>query len=596
MCGIVGFVNGHPVAHDLVTALGRLEYRGYDSAGLAVAGTCLEVRKVIGGSAVLRAAIGNGFTGHAGIGHTRWATHGRAEVKNAHPHTFEGVAVVHNGIIENHSQHRDILSAAGHSFVSDTDSEVIPHLIAVARRNGASPVQAVRIACAQLHGSFAIAVLFADAPDRIIVAREGSPVMVARGATMAAVASDPAALATYCQDYAVLEDGDIAELRDGSVTILGTDGMPVTRNWQQVEAVEESQVMGSHGSFTRAEIAAQPAALHRTDAALRARAVPPRIAAAERLVFVACGSSLFAAAAVRPLLEKLTGLPCDLEIASEYRTREAPLSRNTVAVLVSQSGETADTLAVMDMLKDKRVPIVAVVNVQHSQMARGADLRWPTTAGREQGVAATKSFTCQMLALVRFAMALAEDRGTMTEATRWGLECELTAVANTCALTETLEPQLALIAARIVMEGEALFIGRGSAAWIAEEGALKLKELSYLRAEAYAAGELKHGPIALVRENSPVIVCASTGQFAAKTLANTEEVRARGAHVIALVDEASAAEFARVADEVVVLPGSGIGTLFAQAVTVQLLAVHAAACLGNPVDRPRNLAKSVTVE
>lgn len=596
MCGIVGIVNEHPVAQDLVTALGRLEYRGYDSAGIAVVGEDLDVCKVIGGATVLRAALGRGFMGHAGIGHTRWATHGRAEVRNAHPHVHDGVAVVHNGIIENHQQHRAALAQAGHSFLSETDSEVIAHLIANARRDGASPVLAVRIACAQLHGSFAVAVVFADAPDRILVARRGSPVMVARGARLSAVASDPAALAGACEEYAALRDGDIAELFCDMVVILTADGRPVTRAWQRIEAAEEQQALGSHGSFTRAEIAAQPAALHRTDAALRGRRIVDVVAAAERLVIVACGSSLFAAAAVRPMLEKLTGLPCDLEIASEYRTREAPLARNTVAVLVSQSGETADTLAVMAMLRGKAVPIVAVVNVPHSQMAQAADLLWPTSAGREQGVAATKSFTCQMLALIRFGMALGEVRGTIGVAELDALEHALAAIASTCAATETLETRLAYVAQRIVVEGEALFIGRGPAAWLAAEGALKLKELSYLRAEAYAAGELKHGPIALVREGSPVIVCAGADQFATRTLANTEEVRARGAYVIALVDEACAADFAAVADEVVVLPGCGIGTLFAQAVAVQLLAVHAASWLGNSVDRPRNLAKSVTVE
>ena len=299
---------------------------------------------------------------------------------------------------------------------------------------------------------------------------------------------------------------------------------------------------------------------------------------------------------MRPWLERLTAIPCDIEIASEFRIREAPISRGSVGVLVSQSGETADTLGVMEMLKGQGVPVVAVVNVAHSQMARGADLVWPTSAGREQGVAATKSFTCQMLALIRFALALGLARGTVASATFAAVERELAGVASVCTQAEALEPQLAGIARRLVHEGEALFIGRGSAAALAAEGALKLKELSYLRAEAYAAGELKHGPIAMIREGSPVIVCAGAGQHAAKTLSNAEEVRARGARVIALVDEPSAAAFAPVADECVLLPGAGIGTLFAQAVAVQLIAVHSAEILGHPVDRPRNLAKSVTVE
>lgn len=305
---------------------------------------------------------------------------------------------------------------------------------------------------------------------------------------------------------------------------------------------------------------------------------------------------MYAASAVRPWLESLTGIPCDLEVASEYRTRAAPLSPGTVALLVSQSGETADTMGVMEMLKPRNVPIVAVVNVTHSQMARGADLVWPTEAGREQGVAATKSFTCQMLALIRFGLAMGLHRGSVNLDALVAVERELAGVPAVCEQTEMLEARFEAISERLVQEGDALFIGRGSAAAMAGEGALKLKELSYLRAEAYAAGELKHGPIAVVREGSPVIVCAGAGQHAAKTLANAEEVRARGGCVIALVDDASAAAFAPVADELVVLPGAGVGTLFAQAVAIQLIAVYAAVLLHHPVDRPRNLAKSVTVE
>jgi glucosamine--fructose-6-phosphate aminotransferase (isomerizing) len=384
MCGIVGMVNGHPVARDLVTALGRLEYRGYDSAGLAVAGPGFEVRKVIGGAGELMAKAGNGFAGHAGIGHTRWATHGRAEVRNAHPHVWDGVAVVHNGIIENYHDLRDRMTAQGEVFESDTDSEVIPHLIAAARRAGAAPLDAVRGACAALHGAYAIAVLFENAPDRVVVARQGSPVMVARGPHVAAVASDPAALSALCDDYAALEDGDLAELSNTGVTIYGRDGSVAQRTWQKVEGAEEAASAGAYGSFTRAEIAAQPAALRQTDEALTGRVIPTVISEAERLLIVACGSSMYAASTVRPRMERLTGLPCDLEIASEYRTREAPLSRGTVGVLVSQSGETADTLGVMEMLKARDVPIVAVVNVPHSQMARGADLLWPTMAGGGQ--------------------------------------------------------------------------------------------------------------------------------------------------------------------------------------------------------------------
>ncbi len=594
MCGIVGLVNGHAVAGDLVTALGRLEYRGYDSAGLAVAGPGFAVRKVVGRPAALGAEFDASFTGRAGIAHTRWATHGRPDARNAHPHLCDGVAVVHNGIIENHAALRASLVAEGHAFASDTDSEVIPHLIAAARARGAAPVAAVQEACAALHGAYAIAVLFEDAPDRVVVARQGSPVTVARGAGASAVASDPAALAGFCAEYAALEDGDIAELRGAEVRIADRNGRVASRDWQSMEAAEVAAEMGAFGSNTRAEIAATPAALRRTNAALAGRTLPAQVAAAERLVMVACGSSLYAASTARAWIEQLSGVPCDLEVASEYRTRAAPIVRGTVAVLVSQSGETADTLAVQAHLRARGVPVVAVVNVPHSQMARTADLVWPTSAGRELGVAATKSFSCQLLALVRFGLALAQARGSATPAALAAVEAELTALPGVCAAAERLEPQLAAIARRVASANEAIFIGRGPAASIAAEGALKLKELSYIRADAYAAGELKHGPIALIHDRSPVIVCGGVNDD--KTLSNAEEVRARGAQVIALVEQAAAARFAPVAHDVVALPGSGLGLVFAQAVALQLLAVHAAEALHCDVDRPRNLAKSVTVE
>jgi glucosamine--fructose-6-phosphate aminotransferase (isomerizing) len=563
---------------------------------VAVAGPGFDLSKVAGGVPVLLDSLGNGFRGHSGIAHTRWTTRGDADTRDAHPHVWNGVAVVHNGIIENHFGLRHRLIEAGDTFESETDSEVIPHLIAAARAGGARPIDAVRSACAELEGAFAIAVLFEDAPDRVFVAGHGSPVMVARGPHAAGVASDVAALPPQCEDYATLEDGDLAELSAEGVAIYDAAGKPAHRIWQALGSADEEALAAAYGSFTRAEIAAQPAALRQTDTALRDRLIPLHIAEAERIVIAACGSSLFAAAAVRVWLEQLTGIPCELEIASEYRAREAPLSRGTIALVVSGPGNTADTIAVMDMLKARAVPIVAIVNDPHSPIALGADLLWPTDAGREQGAAATKTFTCQMLALIRFGLAMGLHRGTVTLDTLVAVERELTGAATVCAQTETLEYQFEAIANRLVIEGGALFIGRGTAAAMAAEGALKLKELSYLRADAYAAGELKHGPIAMVRDGSPVIVCAGAGQHVAKTLSDTREVRARGGYVIALVDDASASAFAPVADELVVLPGAGLGTLFAQAVAVQLIAVAAAVALNHPVDRSRNLAKYVIFE
>ena len=606
MCGIVGLVNGHPVAKDLVTAISRLEYRGYDSVGIAVAGPGFAVRKVAGQGASLASTLGGAdaareLGGHAGIAHTRWATHGRAEVRNAHPHVFDGVAVVHNGIIENHQDLRDELAGGGHVFASDTDSEVIPHLIAMARANGASPAAAVRQACQRLHGAYAVAVVMQDAPDRILVARQGSPVVVARAEGSAAVASDPSALAGFATDYTALEDGDIAELTHAGVRILDRAGMQAERSWIALDntAALDTATAAATAQFSthaRREIAEQPVSLARTDAALRDRVLPEIVASAQRLVMVACGSSLFAAQTARGWIEKLSGVPCDIEIASEYRYREAPLAAGSVMVLVSQSGETADTLAVMDMMRARHVPVVAVVNVAHSQMARGADLLWPTSAGQEQSVAATKSFTAQLLALVRLGLAIGQARGRLDAGTIAATERGLAEAPQACALAEGTEARCTAIAQRIARENEALFIGRGWTSALAGEGALKLKELSYIRAEAYAAGELKHGPLAVIREHSPVIVCAADDALVSKTIANAEEVRARGGHIVALVEQSVASRFEHVAHEVVALPGRGLAVMFAAAVAMQLIALHTAIALGHNVDRPRNLAKSVTVE
>jgi glucosamine--fructose-6-phosphate aminotransferase (isomerizing) len=361
--------------------------------------------------------------------------------------------------------------------------------------------------------------------------------------------------------------------------------------------IEEQQTaeLDRYEHHTRREIAEQPAALRRTDGALWGRSLPSAIAAAQRLVIIACGSSLNAAAASRSWLEQLSGLPCDIEVASEFRYRQPPMSPGSVAVLVSQSGETADTLAAMSLLRERAVPIVAVVNVSHSSMAREADLVWPTTAGREQGVAATKSFTTQLAALLRLGMAFSAARGG--DATlRADVEAGLTVAPAVCAATEDLEPALAELAHFIAGDGEALFIGRCSGAAIAAEAALKVKELSYIRAEAYPAGELKHGPIALIHTGTPVIVFAGSDALLAKTVSNAEEVRARGARVIAFTDADGAAAFQTVAETVLALPGRGVAHMFAQAVAQQLLAYHAALALDRNVDRPRNLAKSVTVE
>ena len=594
MCGIIGLVGRKPVAADLVAALGRLEYRGYDSAGVALAGDAIFLHKAIGRARDLGPAIdAAGPTGRAGIGHTRWATHGRPELRNAHPHAFGNVAVVHNGIIENHASLRAGLAARGHAFASDTDSEVIPHLFADALAEGAEPREALADVCGRLEGSFAIAALVQEAPDRLFVARRGSPLVVAEGNGMRAIASDPAALAGLPLRYAAVGEGEVLELDADGLRTEARDG----RQWQAVMAGRLAGGGRAFGTDTRCEIAEQPDALRATAAALAGRDLPAGVRHATRLVVVACGSSLFAAGTARAAIEAATALPVDLEIASEYRDRSVPPAPGTAALLVSQSGETADTLAAMERLRKAGCPMVGVVNVPHSAIGRQTDALWPTAAGQELGVAATKTFTAQVMALTLLGLRLGVARGTLAPDRSAALRNAVDAAPGVAAAAEAAEPACIAIARRIVREKEALFIGRGAGAFLAAEAALKLKELSYIHAEGIAAGELKHGPIALIREGTPVVSIAPGGAGMPKLLANMSAVRARGAWVVALTDAAGAEACVGAADEVVVLPGASEEEApFAAAVAVQLIALHAALELGHDVDRPRNLAKSVTVE
>ena len=596
MCGIVGLVNGHPVARDLVAALARLEYRGYDSAGLAVAGPGFALHKVVGCARDLSAALEPAMPeGRAGIGHTRWATHGRPEARNAHPHAAGGIAVVHNGIIENHASLRAELEAEGAVFRSDTDSEVIPHLIAGAMDRGMEFEAALLATCARLSGAYGIAAIADAEPGRILVARQGSPLVVGEGHESAAVASDPVALAGLADRYAVLEDGEVAELSQAGVRIRGAKPAR-SRGWSPLTGLQMAGGTARHGSHTRREISEQAAAVQATALALAGLRLPLRLRRAPRLQVIACGSSLYAASMARGAIERAAGIPVDLEIASEFRDRAPPLAPRTAVALVSQSGETADTLAAMRIVEARGLSTIGVVNVPHSAIGRAAAARWPTAAGAEVGVAATKSFTSQAYALMRLGLALGEGSGRGDEAFREDLARALDTVPAVLAAAEGCEDAIRLLAGEIAAENEALFIGRGAGAALALEGALKLKELSYIRAEGYAAGELKHGPIALVREASPVIACAPADEHLAKTLSNAQAVRARGARVTVLTDAAGAEAAREVADRVVVLPGSGAASSFGIAVALQLLSVHAAEVLGCNVDRPRNLAKSVTVE
>ncbi len=589
MCGIVGLVNGHPVARDLVAALRRLEYRGHDSAGIAVAGERLDTHKVLGRARDLSALVAAADpAGHAGIGHTRWATHGRAELRNAHPHCFGGVAVVHNGIIENHAELRAALREAGHDFASETDSEVVPHLIAEALAAGADPLSALADVCDVLEGSFALAVLVEEVPDAIFVARRGSPLLVATGDRVAAVASDAVAFAGLPVRFAALADGEVAELSHDGLRFAVQ--IAEARAWSAPPVAAGTGAAGGFAHDTRREIAEQRAALEATATGLAALDLPGAVRDATRLTVVACGSSLLAAGVARDAIERATRIPVELEVASEYRDRHAAPAAGGVALLVSQSGETADSLAAMDRQEAHGCPTIGVVNVTASAIGRRA-------AGAELGVAATKSFTAQLLALMTLGLRMGRARGTIEAGFDAALSAALDAAPALVEAAQAAEPDCIAIARRIATEGEALFIGRGAGAALAGEGALKLKELSYIRAEGYAAGELKHGPIALIREGSPVIAIAPGGPGLPKLLANMSAVRARGAHVVALTDAAGAAACRGAADGVLVLPGASAEEApFAAAVALQLIAYHVALLLGRDVDRPRNLAKSVTVE
>jgi glucosamine--fructose-6-phosphate aminotransferase (isomerizing) len=585
-----------PVAADLVAALSRMEYRGYDSAGVAVSGDSLAVRKVVGPASGLRRGLDGACEARAGVAHTRWATHGRPDVRNAHPHVHGGVAVVHNGIIENHHALRDELSGEGLGFLSDTDSEVVPHLMARAIRRGASPLAALVETCGRLEGAYALAVVVEGLEEVVLIARRGAPLVVGRGDDRHAVASDASSLGGFCTEFMPLADGDIGMIEASGLTLVDReDGRP-SGTWFPL--ANHHGEIGSHGfaHYTRKEIAEQPSAIRRTDAVLAGRGVPPALATASRMLLVGCGSSLYAAATARPFLERMTGLACDIEVASEFRYRGAIVAPGTAAVLVSQSGETADTMASLESLTAAGVPTVAVVNVPESSIARGADLVWGTSAGHEIGVAATKTFTSQLVAFLRLGLAVAEARGLGDLEACVEVRAGLEAAPEVCAAAEGLEPRIEALASRFAAEGEALFIGRGWGASVAGEAALKLKELSYLRADAYPAGELKHGPIALVREGSPVVVHVPSDALTAKTMSNAEEVRARGAYVIAMTDRAASAEVSQSAEEVLVVPGEGVAAIFGHVVAVQLLAYHVSLLLGRDPDRPRNLAKSVCVE
>jgi glucosamine--fructose-6-phosphate aminotransferase (isomerizing) len=607
MCGIVGIVGSGPVTDRLLAGLKRLEYRGYDSAGVAVidADGALQRRRAPGKLVNLDAAVeADRVEGRCGIAHTRWATHGAPTEANAHPHQAGSVAVVHNGIIENFRELKAELEAAGHVFVSQTDSEVIAHLIEAGRKAGQDMTAAFAAAVARLRGAYAIAAVCADEPNRLWAAREGSPLVVGLGEGESFVGSDALALAGLTRYVIYLEEGDWVVAGPEGAVVRDRDGREVSRQVQLSRAVAGFADKGEYRHFMEKEIHEQPDALSRTlaayvDAGAGAFRAGPDIdwPSVRRVVFSACGTAYYACQTAMGWFERLAGLIVDGDVASEFRYREPILGPEDLAIFVSQSGETADTLAALRYAKSRGARTLALVNVPESTLAREADAVALTEAGPEIGVASTKAFTAQLAALAGLAGAAGVSRGTLGEADAAALAAALLEAPRRVNEALALEPEVEAIARGLMHASDVLYLGRGPFFPLALEGALKLKEISYIHAEGYPGGELKHGPIALIEDGSPVVVVAPKDALFGKMMSNVEEVIARGAEVILITDEPGMQEAGALASQTLVVPATHpmIQPIVA-AVPIQLLAYHTASLKGTDVDQPRNLAKSVTVE
>ena len=608
MCGIIGILGREPVAGQLVDALKRLEYRGYDSAGVATLerGT-LTRRRAEGKLKNLeqRLAI-EPLAGTVGIGHTRWATHGKPTELNAHPHATERVAVVHNGIIENFRELREALSKNGAKFASETDTEVIVHLVTQEMNKGKSPVQAVEAALGQLRGAFALAFLFAGEEDLMIGARKGSPLAVGHGQGEMYLGSDAIALAPFTDTITYLDDGDWAVMTHTGVEIRDEKGAVVKRDTVKTTASAALVDKGNHKHFMAKEIHEQPEVVghtfaHYIDMTTERVRLPGNLPfdwkKLGRLSISACGTAYYAGLVAKYWFERFARLSVEIDIASEFRYREAPLSPGDLAIFISQSGETADTLATLRYAKQNKQHVLSVVNVPTSTIARESDVVMPTLAGPEIGVASTKAFTCQLAALACIAVAAGRARGTLSETDEQNMVRALIEVPRLMAAALALEPQIAELAQTLSKCSDVLYLGRGTSFPIALEGALKLKEISYIHAEGYAAGELKHGPIALIDETMPVIVIAPYDRVFDKTVSNMQEVAARGGRIILMTDPKGSAEATIDSTVTLTLPAmASTVTPLVYAIPVQLLAYHTAVAIGTDVDQPRNLAKSVTVE
>ena len=606
MCGIVGILGKKAVAGDLVDALRRLEYRGYDSAGVAtVEDGHLDRRRAEGKLKNLEVRLSNHpLQGRTGLGHTRWATHGKPVERNAHPHMNERVAVVHNGIIENFQELRDELSAKGHVFQTETDTETVLHLVSDYLDQGVAPVDAARAALQRLQGAFALAIIFAGEDNLMIGARQGPPLAIGHGDGEMYLGSDAIALAPFTDTITYLEDGDCAVLTRETAEIFAFDGRKVER--PAIKSVASSLLVdkGNFRHFMAKEIHEQPEVISHTLGSFidfaEGRVHLPDLgldpAGISKISISACGTAYYAGIVGKYWLERYARVPVEIDVASEFRYREPPLEKGGLSVFITQSGETADTLATLRYCKAQGQRIASIVNVRTSTIARESDVILPTLAGPEIGVASTKAFTCQLSVLACLAIALGRARGAISEAQEKELTHALAEVPRHVSTLLHNEATYERLAHDLSKARDVLYLGRGSSFPLALEGALKLKEISYIHAEGYAAGELKHGPIALIDENVPVIVVAPVDELFEKTVSNMQEVAARGGKIILLSDAAAERAGCALEAHIPVPTVHPFVNPLLYAVPVQLIAYHTAVFLGTDVDQPRNLAKSVTVE
>lgn len=604
MCGIIGIVGQDTVSFRLLEGLKRLEYRGYDSAGVAILSDgVVERRRAKGKIINLEAALeAEPLDGPIGIAHTRWATHGAPSVGNAHPHKAGRVALVHNGIIENYAEIRERLSHR--EFASETDTEVAAHLIDENIEQGMSARDAFAAAVAEFRGAYALGVMIDGNPDEIFCARHGSPLAIGLGDTETYLGSDAMALASLTNQLIYLEEGDYAIIRRGGVEIFDKTDTLVEREISVVSGTNQIAEKGQYPHYMLKEIYEQSETTaqtlaHYLDLADLSVTMPEGLdlGGASRIVIVACGTAFYAGMVAKYMFEQVAKIAVDIDIASEFRYRQPVLDQDAVFIAVSQSGETADTLAALRYAQDAGLKTIGLVNVMTSTMAREADIATPILAGPEIGVASTKAFSSQVCALATLAIGAGAQRGTIDKALEKTLCKDLVALPGLVSEALQQDPAISDLARTLKDVRSAFFLGRGPMVPIALEGALKLKEISYIHAEGYAAGELKHGPIALIEDGTPVIVSCPSDDLLEKTISNIQEVAARGARTIIFTDEAGADEARGQSDSLIILPTAGPLTApIIQAVGLQLLAYHTAVVRGTDVDQPRNLAKSVTVE